>query len=252
MDKIGIIMPVLNLWNEFTKAALSSIFSQNYIGEYQVHIIDNGSDDATRKESMRLVSTNENVIYTRNAVNEGVAKSWNFGVEQAIDAGCDKFFILNNDILLEENAMSKLVRRLNKGGIGMATCNDIHGEKPENMNVMEFMRSLDKSNVEEAESPCFSAFMFTKDTWDKVGSFDETFYPAYFEDNDYHYRMKLAGIKAILHPTSLFYHFVSRTQNQITDRPIVPNFSFDRNRDYYIAKWGGEPGKEIFKKPFNK
>ena len=32
---------------------------------------------------------------------------------------------------------------------------------------------------------------FTRKTFDKVGMFDEQFYPGYYEDNDYGYRLKI-------------------------------------------------------------
>jgi hypothetical protein len=33
---------------------------------------------------------------------------------------------------------------------------------------------------------------------------------------------------------------------------IVPSPEFEINRKYYIAKWGDQQGKEIYKTPFNK
>jgi len=83
-----------------------------------------------------------------------------------------------------------------------------------------------------------------------VGSFDERLYPAYFEDNDYHYRIRLAGMRAITHPPAMFYHYGSRTQNEAGGAPLVPGNVFDENRRRYIQKWGGPPGCEQFRKPF--
>jgi len=94
--------------------------------------------------------------------------------------------------------------------------------------------------------------MINKKCWEEVGEFDEGFKPAYFEDNDYHRRMKLAGMKAIVYPPALFYHFGSRTQNEASDKgAIVSGPMFDNNRKYYHGKWGGDPEHETFIHPFN-
>jgi GT2 family glycosyltransferase len=86
-----------------------------------------------------------------------------------------------------------------------------------------------------------------------VGWVDEDFHPAYFEDNDLHRRVKLAGgdHAAIATTASVFYHFGSRTQNESGDLPVVPGSMFDNNREYYINKWGGPTGGELWDHPFN-
>jgi GT2 family glycosyltransferase len=94
--------------------------------------------------------------------------------------------------------------------------------------------------------------MLSRECIEKVGYFDEGFKRGYFEDNDFHYRMKLAGVKGVAITSALFYHYGSRTQNQIgVPGGIIPSELFLANRDYYIKKWNNEPGKEIYKYPFN-
>ena len=92
--------------------------------------------------------------------------------------------------------------------------------------------------------------MLSRRCRDVVGPFDERFYPAYFEDNDYHYRIQLAGLRAVTYPPAMFYHYGSRTQNEATAVPLVPGSVFDENRRRYVQKWGGPPGQEQFRNPF--
>jgi GT2 family glycosyltransferase len=110
----------------------------------------------------------------------------------------------------------------------------------------------DKESTAESEHPDFSAFMISKETYETIGQFDDGFFPAYFEDNDYHYRINLAGMKAITYPMAIYYHYGSRTQTEAKQGvPVVSNTLFEINRERYVRKWGGLPGQEKFKTPFN-
>jgi GT2 family glycosyltransferase len=81
---------------------------------------------------------------------------------------------------------------------------------------------------------------------ERVGKFDERFWPAYFEDDDYHRRaIQLGvglGIRTCLAP---FRHYRSTTINRYPDL----RQHFDRNRLYFIAKHGGTPDELRLPKP---
>ena len=94
--------------------------------------------------------------------------------------------------------------------------------------------------------------MVNSSTIEKIGWFDEKFYPAYFEDNDYHYRIRMNGFKAVKTNQALYFHFGSRTIKDDEKVKEKCNIGYAANREYYIQKWGGEPGKETFKTPFGK
>jgi GT2 family glycosyltransferase len=86
----------------------------------------------------------------------------------------------------------------------------------------------------------FSCFALTPETINKVGLFDENFKIAYFEDNDYHYRMIDLGIDAVRDLWAPFVHFVSRT---VREGIVDHNDAFARNRAYFMSKWGFLPGQ---------
>jgi hypothetical protein len=86
--------------------------------------------------------------------------------------------------------------------------------------------------------------------WRTVGSYDEMFWPAYSEDDDYRYRMKLAGVEEKIIQVEL-WHGDGGTRYSIPDRPMLESF-LSRNAEYYRLKWGGYPfGHEKYTKPFN-
>jgi GT2 family glycosyltransferase len=83
-----------------------------------------------------------------------------------------------------------------------------------------------------------------------TGLMDENFFPAYYEDNDHRYRMALSNIDWEYLRLS-FKHKVSSTLK--SDQSFIEKnqYTFKENLAYYVKKWGGPPGSEKFKSPFN-
>lgn len=92
----------------------------------------------------------------------------------------------------------------------------------------------------------------------EVGWFDETFYPAYFEDSDMIWRMRCAGIlepagsprwdRRIPWVPTLIYPAID-TAYTIKNNDIVVDLA--ALSTYYEVKWGGPPGEEQWTLPFN-
>jgi GT2 family glycosyltransferase len=169
-------------------------------------------------------------------VNLGVSKGWNAGIKRAIYQGQDFVLISNDDVVLGPGTIAKLVA-------SMALGFDLVSVTARN--------SLDvRDDPGFGEAPDFSCFMIRPKLFtDKFGFFDEEFSPAYFEDNDMHYRMKLAGGMAVNRLDAVSMHKGSVTQNW-NGQQVVTGDMFRLNESYYILKWGGGPGNEIYTKPF--
>ena len=230
--------------------------------ECRILLIDNASTDETRDEAGKMVS--DMFAHKRNEERWGFQRSVNFGVNDAWERGFDYALVCNNDILLHQEAIWRLVGRFSsptyvdpetkeESGLAMVTCMDMRGQ----IEPQAFLQCNpnDVGQAPEAPHPNFSAFMLSKEAWETVGEMDEVFAPAYFEDNDYHYRIKLAGMEAITYPPALFYHFASGTQREAKEREgggaMVSNQQFEANRATYARKWGGLPGEEKFETPYN-
>lgn len=97
----------------------------------------------------------------------------------------------------------------------------------------------------------FESFGLHRRVVQRVGWFDESFHPAYCEDNDYQYRVELSGLKHHwMHGP--FKHLGSHTIMSDPRLREKNNATYPRNVEYYLAKWGGEMGRETYKTPFNK
>jgi GT2 family glycosyltransferase len=167
--------------------------------------------------------------------NIGVSGGWNDGIRRAIDAGCDHALVCNDDITLFPGTIAKL------------------RESVQEYDMVTAINTRDGGQTDEPqfpEGPDFSCFMIKPAEFvEKFGWFDEEFFPAYFEDNDMHYRIRVAGGVAVCRTDAKMHHAGSVTQNW-GGSPKVTSRMFEDNRAYYASKWGGVPGNEKYTTPF--
>jgi GT2 family glycosyltransferase len=110
--------------------------------------------------------------------------------------------------------------------------------------ISKYPYSLVQSHVS------WSVILISKYMYDYIGAFDETFYPAYYEDSDYLYRMKLKGIIQDV-DESLNPQIIRISMTHERDPELV-NESMRVNRERYIEKWGNSPLLETYLTPYNK
>jgi len=179
----------------------------------EIIVLDNGKQG--------IVSGNDRLRVFESQRNLGVATSWNWLIRRALNKKYTHFLILNDDVILKrsEYEINAIILK--------------HGEN-------SFIRPHPIYN--------WSAYILSADIYDKVGKFDESFEKCFFEDNDYEYRMKLAGIN-IKYEEGLNAHVYLNSQSTLKDPSLG---DYVANREYYINKWGGEPSKETYQTPFNK
>lgn len=253
MDKTLIIIPVLNLWSDYTIHCLESI-AASLNEQFHLVLIDNGSSDDTEAHAPDFAGRKlpGRMTVIRNAENRGCAGGWNQGVAWGMERGFTYFAILNNDILISPRTIEGLYERAKVGDKMLVSALNVMYELQVPQQVLDINSPANNKDASEASHPNFSCFMITRECVEKVGYFDETFFPAYFEDNDYHYRIKLAAgpDAAIATTAAAFVHYGSRTQNQVAGG-IVRGDMFQKNEQYFVQKWGGVPGQEKWAVPFN-
>lgn len=217
--KIGIVMPCRN----FYEGALKAL------------------------ESVKTSHSWTPFIQPQWRVNLPLSQAWNNGVNQAAAAGCDYALVINDDILFAPETIDTLVSTLASfdENVVMVTASNVAQSISEH-DIYNFYHTSDSFDV--VESPDFSCFLVRTDILSKVGLFDQNFIPAYFEDNDYHYRINLLGLKALRTTAAPYFHHGSKTQSIET---TITSSKFEANREYYISKWGGSPGQETFLTPYN-
>jgi GT2 family glycosyltransferase len=186
---------------------------KNYVLDFQntdLHIIDNG------KQNINFVHDNVH-IYVQEQ-NIGVAASWNKLCKEIFKTK-DWALLVNDDVYLGyTNSRVNMCIEMSETGI-------VQSEKS------------------------WSVLLINKDLYEYVGEFDEGFFPAYFEDSDYLYRLRLNGVKQdIMHYLNPQIFRVSQTYEKAPD---FVNLAMAVNKQRYIDKWGGLPYMETYTEPFD-
>lgn len=158
--------------------------------------------------------------------NLGVARSWNIGAQRVIDEGADLLIMCSTSCRF-----------------GAAGGQDL-------------IDQLDQANewgIETIDNG-WHLVGFTRATLELVGLFDDGFWPAYFEDTDYLYRMGLAGVNSPReNGRSQPYVRVDvdkgRNAQALVDGLVSIDMGAIERR--YVAKWGGKQGSERFRTPWN-
>jgi GT2 family glycosyltransferase len=209
-----ILIPTINR-KDLLEAALKEYAL--YYPKTKKLILDNGNQNIEAQDF-------RTVIY-RSPRNLGVAGSWNFLINRAIEQEETNFLILNDDVILKK---------------GESIINDIINSKTQNHPYYNNFYVCYASNH-------WSSYILNKQIYEEVGEFDENFKRCFYEDNDYAYRMKLKGIN---------YHVDQRLNPEVflnNGSTIVdPTLRGDQeNREYFVRKWGGMPNDEKYLIPFN-
>lgn len=229
--KVLAVFTMKNLY-ELTNNAIYTMQTSNY--PMDALIIDDYSDDPDTIDYLEKV---EDVQVITEPMTFSLAGKWNIGARTAFEQGYDAVLICNNDILFHPQTTANLIKRMEQGDAGMVTAHNVRGALQKASDIFTYPVP---ETYQDSESPDFSCFMLSKATWETVGEFDERYVPCYFEDNDYHYRMKLAGIKAIVTPSAPYYHYGSRTQNSVPGG-ICNGDRFMANRQRFVDKFGVDP-----------
>ena len=161
--------------------------------------------------------------------NIGVARSWNRGIKQ----GAEYNFFVSSSVRFE-NGFKEVVDLLEKL-------------------IAEQAKGIEYGMYTQLGWHCNA---LSQKAIEKVGYFDENFYPAYEEDVDMCQRLYLAGLHCnkkseslgLYMPTVSIHAKPVEIAATIKHTNLAVNFT--ALRKYYIEKWGGDHGLEKYATPF--
>lgn len=169
--------------------------------------------------------------------NRGVSAAWNLGIRKAFVDKNRYALIVNDDVIFQPGCIEKLYDSIKKTEACMISANP--NEK------------ITPSGILKDKEDYFCFIVDIPQLVNNCGIFDENFYPAYFEDNDMRYRIKLAGLQSYMNTDAIAFHHGSATQNFDPVNKVVSDHQFRINEKYFVEKWGGPPWKETYTNPFN-
>lgn len=211
---VSIIIPVFNHYKT-TFSCLQSIFEHTSNIAYEIIIADDASSDLTKTINKRV----QNIKVVRTEGNLGFLKNCN---NAAKHANGKYILFLNNDTNVQPKWLEFLIHTLTEdstvglvgpkfvfhdgvlqeaGGIVWRDGSAWNYGRNQNPALPEYNY---KRQVDYISGACL---LTKKDIWDKLGGFDETFAPAYYEDTDFSFQIRQIGYRVIYQPKSLVVHF---------------------------------------------
>lgn len=206
------------------------------------------------EQAQNLVNSLDNrgyKIYIQHQYKSQVslAAAWNNGISQAITDKCDYIAILNDDILLAPNCLERMAFMFSElePNVILVSANNIFSNFENPKDILQY--SEPENDITNAtDHPNYACFMVKRDFFDKHGKFDENFWPAWWEDNDSHYRIHLLGLRAICTTYASCIHYGGQTIKNDPGRAIS-----GISEQYFEDKWGSKNRdmKEKFITPYN-
>lgn len=192
-------------------------------------------DNTVTSKIDRALGKDVQYVYTPG-FNTGVAAAWNCGIKHAREVGARFLTICSTSLRFKGQDQGRALCRT----ADIAVQND---QWPWGFESLNGWRCITLG--------C--------QTWEEVGYFDEGFYPAYFEDNDYIWRMRCAGILeqqgAKTKSLRLIPWIGALEAGVVIDAHAIRNcdikVDFVELEKRYCRKWGGKPGFEQWDKAYD-
>jgi GT2 family glycosyltransferase len=251
VDSPSVAIIILN-WNNWqdTLECLDSVSQLDY-PNFKIVVFDNGSvNDSVIKIKQNYGSS---IILLESPQNHGFAGGNNLSIEYLKRLNPDYIFFLNNDTIIEKNALSILIEQaVNDPKIGILTpkicfynSNFSHkiiwygGSKLNLIFGKTFMIGYRKKDHKRYHKISFvdfisgCAMLVKADVLDQIGGFDTDYFNI-FEDADFCVRAKQKNYKLLYVPKACVYHKESMTMGS-SYSPFSIYFQV-RNRLLFIKK----------------
>lgn len=224
-----------------TKQAVKSARAQS--PECTVAVLDNASTDGTSA----WLNT-QPIVFLARPRRISLAECWNCALQVSWYFEYEHAMLCNNDIELRPDAYKLL---LAQGG-EFVSCVSV--DSAERMG-RDFCLG-DENPVHHPRlasprpHPDFSCFLIRKSVTDKVGWFNQDYFPAYAEDAEYHVRMHRAEVQAVCVDVP-FLHHAAQTVKQAdpAERALIERGAA-KNRERFRETYGCLPGTPEYEKLF--
>ena len=247
MAKIGVVaVPFIRSIDEhmFMIDTIASLQANQTEHELDLIAVVNKLDDG----GLSLSWLNEHFHCVLLNDENNLAKAWNKGMQLAFSRGADYCLVINLDLIFHPKFIDNLVAHARCFPEAVMWSGRAHPTQA----------TLDQAPLAADPRPGveFCAFMVDQRLRELVGPFDETFRPAYHEDADMAYRIGLKNLATVSTSAATYFHFESVTLQcamMANARDVTQSICVGvaRTRKLYERKWGGPPGEERFRSPFN-
>jgi len=246
MSSSGIQYPrvsVLTLnWNgkDDTIECVASLRKLNYPA-YDIIVVDNGSTDGSVPA---LRASHPDITVIENGQNLGYGAGFDAGLAYAFAHGAEYFLILNNDTVIDPEALAELVKvALQDERIGFVSGKVYWYGKPNTLQtagrhndpVMLIGPHVGTGEVDHGQYDQVRDYDFVDDVfllvrrrvYEQVGGYDPLFF-LYFEETDWCARVRRAGFRVVYTPGAKIWHKGTVGKSDV---PLSPQ------RVYYLQRY---------------
>lgn len=235
-DSVSIIFSNYNGGNEPIDC-LRSIEKLDYPEKLiETIIIDNASQDGSKERILKLFPKTKLIALKKDI---GLPASLNLGIKSSEGS---YIMIANDDIVFGKNSITAMVNYLKKekniGILGGKVFFKDHPKKISqsacdfNFYLGEIKKGMASGKKIKWLQSC--AIMVPKNVFEKIGLFDDAFYPLYFDDFDFCLRAKKAGVGIARIPDAVFWHGAGKTTQKFGSKKVY--FWWYRNKIRFYLK----------------
>ena len=248
-EKIPKVVIITLNWNggNDTIECVESLKRLNY-PNYHIVVVDNGSTDGS-VSAFKAQYPDLTVI--ENGRNLGYAEGFNIGMRYAAQKGADYFLILNNDTVIDRDALKEMVC-VAEGDyqIGFVTGKVYFHDDPQRIQTVgkyqdpiSLVRGgnvgnneIDEGQYDEVREYNFvdDVFLLVKrSVFEKVGGYDPAFF-LMFEESDWCARIHRAGFKILYTPKAKIWHKGNKEPGN--KRSPIHQFYLARNQIPFVFR----------------
>lgn len=252
--KVFIIILNFNSFQD-TKECLLSLKQINY-DNYEIVVVDNYSKDNSYEKLKKEFST-YNILKCNE--NLGYANGNNLGVKYALERDADYICILNNDVVVENDFLTKIIKvMLDREDIGIAgpcICNyedkNIIQAMGANINLYTGLTQGKYKGYKYNDIPNRdflvdylggACFVCRREVFEKIGLIPENYF-LFFEETEFCYKAGKEDYKLLCVYESKIYHKGSSTISKYSG---LSYYFLNRNRVVFIRRNANFSQKIIF------
>lgn len=235
---VGII--IVN-WNQapLTLQTIASVKKiSHHTFNYQIFLIDNGSNDQSFTIFKKKYSPDSQVTLIKSNSNTGFSGGNNLGIVQALKHNCSHLLLLNNDVIVHKDFLTNLLPVLNQPQIELvspkiyfAPHHEFHQNRYSPQDIGKVIWSaggyLDWNNIyghnlgldevdrgqydqlrTDLEFTTACCLLIKRAVFSSIPQLDESFF-MYYEDVDFCVQVKRLGYLIAYQPTSIIWHYNS-------------------------------------------
>jgi len=213
-SKCGVVVvlyyPTLN--------AIEDIISS--INEYNIYLIDNTPENDIKYSLYNF----DNTSYIKNKENKGIAFAQNIGIKRALNDGCEYVAFFDQDSLLSEDLIDKLIQEYNRiekseykiGVLGPLPIN-LDNNQPYKQRVL---KKIDDLEIFITDMVISSGMLVKSFVFERVGLMDEDLFIDGV-DFEFCWRLQEAGFKCFVTYKIKLLHKVGKDDTSFMGFPII-------------------------------